>query len=83
VSRDEILADAVLDLLVWFEFVDDQALDPDLAVKALEQIARHLHRLAGEDRDWFVGYVRARAATERDPRYRSAYEAVAEDLADA
>ena len=80
---NEILADAVLDMVAWFEVVDDETLDPALAVKALEQIARHLHRLTGDDRERFVAYARARAGAERDPRYRRAFGAVVQDLADA
>ena len=81
-SRDEVLADAVLDMVAWFEVVDDETLDPDVAVKALEQLAYHLHRLEGGDRAAFVERARARARTERDPRYRRAFEEVADDLAE-
>ena len=76
----EILADAVLDMVAWFELVDDETLDPDLAVKALEQLAYHLHRLDGIDRARFVEHARARARAERDPRYRRTFEAVVDDL---
>lgn len=79
-ESEQVLADAVLDLVAWFEVVDDTTLEPNQAVKALEQIAYHLHRLAGEDRDRFAAHARARASLERDPRYRRTFEAVAEDL---
>jgi hypothetical protein len=77
---NEALADAVLDMVAWFELVDDETLDPDVAVKALEQLANHLHRLDGADRARFVEHARARARGERDPRYRRAFEAVVDDL---
>ena len=60
-----ILADAVLDMVAWFELVDDDTLDPDLAVKALEQLAYHLHKLEGADRAAFVEHARARVRSER------------------
>jgi hypothetical protein len=78
--RDEVLTDAVLDLVAWFEVVDEATLPPALAVGALEQIAHHLHRLEGEDRGVVAAHARARAKEERDPRYRRAFEAVADDL---
>jgi hypothetical protein len=71
---NEILADAILDLVAWFEVAEDAALEP------LQQLAHHLHRLEGDDRRWFAEYARKRAATERDPRYSRAFEAVADDL---
>jgi len=71
-----ILADAVLDLIAWFEISDDPHLEP------LQQAAHHLHRLEEVDRRWLAEHARKRAAAERDPRYRRAFEAVADDLAD-
>jgi len=71
-----ILADAVLDLIAWFEISDDPHLEP------LQQAAHHLHRLEEVDRRWLAEHARTRAAAERDPRYRRAFEAVADDLAD-
>ena len=75
-----ILADAVLDIVAWFEVVDEATLPPALAVGALEQIAHHLHRLQGDDRAAVAAHARERAKEERDPRYRRAFEAVADDL---
>ncbi|MES1247723.1 MAG: hypothetical protein ABUS54_08625 [Actinomycetota bacterium] len=72
---NEILADAILDLVAWFEVVaDDPPLEP------LQQIAHHLHQLAPDDRRWLAEHARRRAAGERDPRYSRAFEAVADDL---
>ena len=73
---NEILADAILDLIAWFEISDDPHLEP------LQQAAHHLHRLEGDDRRWFAEHARMRAAAERDPRYQRAFAAVADDLAD-
>jgi predicted dienelactone hydrolase len=71
---NEILADAILDLVAWYEVAEDVSLEP------LQQIAHHLHRLDQKDRQWFADYARRRAASERDPRYSRAFEAVADDL---
>ena len=71
---NEILADAVLDLVAWFEVSDEPQLEP------LQQLAHHLHRLEPDDRAWLAAHARTRAAAERDPRYRRAFEAVADDL---
>jgi hypothetical protein len=71
---NEILADAILDLVAWFEVSHEADLAP------LQQVAHHLHRLDGDDRRWFAEYARRRALTESDPRYRRAFEAVADDL---
>jgi hypothetical protein len=71
---NEILADAILDTIGWFEVADELRLEP------LQQLAHHLHRLEGDDRRWFAEYARRRALTERDPRYSRAFEAVADDL---
>jgi hypothetical protein len=71
---NEILADAVLDMVAWFEVADDAELEP------LQQLAHHLHRLEPADRRWLAEHARRRAATERDPRYSRAFLAVADDL---
>ena len=71
---NEILADAVLDLVAWFEVSDVPSLEP------LQQLAHHLHRLEAGDRRWLAEHARRRAAAERDPRYRRAFDAVADDL---
>jgi hypothetical protein len=71
---NEILADAILDLVAWFEITDESSLEP------LQQLAHHLHRLAPDDRSWLAEHARKRAAAERDPRYRRAFEAVVDDL---
>jgi hypothetical protein len=73
---NEILADAILDLVAWFEVAETQTLEP------LQQLAHHLHRLEPADRRWFAEHARRRAAAERDPRYSRAFLAVADDLAD-
>jgi hypothetical protein len=71
---NEHLADAVLDMVAWFEVSDEPKLEP------LQQLAHHLHQLEGDDRRWLAEHARRRAASERDPRYRRAFEAVADDL---
>jgi hypothetical protein len=71
---NDVLADAVLDMIAWFEVADDPSLEP------LQQLAHHLHRLEGIDRAAFVEHAQARAREERDPRYRRAFEAVIDDL---
>ena len=78
---NEVLADAVLGMIAWLELVDAETLDPDVAVQTLGQLAYHLHRLEGADREWFAAYARMVASKERDPRYRRTFEAVAGDLA--
>jgi hypothetical protein len=82
-SRDEILADMVADTIVWLELVDDETLDPDLAVKLMEGDLARLFELDPADRLWLVDRLRNRAATDPRPDWRLALAELAEDLADA
>jgi hypothetical protein len=81
--RDELLADLVLDTMVWFELVDDDTLHPDTAVNMLEGYTAGFQRLGASDRLWLYERVRARAAQERDLKAKRLLEAVAGDLLDA
>lgn len=81
--RDEVLADMVVDTIVWLELVDDETLHPDLAVKLVEEDYARLLELAPTDRRWLVDRIRARAATDPREGWRIALGRLAEDLADA
>lgn len=81
-SRDELLADLVLDDIVWLELVDEETLHPDTAVNMLEGVSAALNTLGASDRLWLLDRIRARAAAEQRPRAKEALEALAGYLLD-
>lgn len=45
------LVKVIVDLAVFLEFTNEDLLDPDLAVEALEQMASELQLMDGQDRN--------------------------------
>jgi hypothetical protein len=83
VSREKLLADLVLDTLVWFELVDDATLHPDAAVNMLEEYTWRLGTLDAQGRSWLIDRIDAKYEAESRPRARNALEALKEALLDA
>jgi hypothetical protein len=60
------LANAVITALMLLEHSDDSEIDPDIAVRGLENIAHELLKLQGEDRVEFLALLERIAAQERN-----------------
>lgn len=52
------LVKVIADLAVFLEFTNEELLDPDLAVEALEQIAAELQLMNEQDRDDLADMLR-------------------------
>lgn len=50
ISSDMKLVKIIADLAIFLEFTDEDQLDPDAAVAALEQVASELQSLGAEER---------------------------------
>lgn len=61
------LANAVITALMLLEHSDDSEVDPDVAVRGLENIAHELLKLTGEDRDEFLSLLERIAEQETNP----------------
>lgn len=61
------LFQAILDALLVFEFTDDDQMDPDVSVSALESIAATLQEAPEELRIQFCKNAATVAASEPDP----------------
>ena len=55
---------ALADLAVFLAGSDDQAVDPDAALRELEALASHLRALSDADRHAFIMYVTGTLASE-------------------
>ena len=79
-----ILMKVVTECCAFFALSDDDAVDPDVAVAQLEQVAAILKGLSPEDRGSFERYIRDLVRQERATgasRERIAFlEALPEDL---
>jgi hypothetical protein len=81
--RDEILAQLVLDSVLWFELVDDETLNPDTAIGMNEAYLAGLQTLSEQDRQWLAARARERAGEEHGAHARETLEQLAEALLDA
>lgn len=48
------LAKAVIDIAVFLEFTEENVLNADAAMEALEQLAEELQQMSSEEKDVFV-----------------------------
>ena len=67
---NEWLMRAVVQLAAFFELVPDEVLDPDLALKELENLSFLLSHLRPEEKQEFVEFVLREAESARLPDYR-------------
>ena len=61
----------VVETAAWFEFVSDDVLDPDTAVKQLEAIAFQLQQLGPGERRELVAFVEREAAAANSVDYQA------------
>jgi hypothetical protein len=66
----EIVVEALLDCLMFLELGDDEAVNPDDAVRQMEWVAHLLGDLSPADRQHLTELAEARAAREEDPDRR-------------
>ncbi|MFH8224316.1 hypothetical protein ACH4C2_34970 [Streptomyces sp. NPDC018057] len=74
-SLTRALAEALVDLVWFLESADEDHMDQDDAVKALEGVAAVVDRLSPSQRGEFRHVVRAMTAAEADPGRRGFLEA--------
>jgi hypothetical protein len=60
----------VLRLAAFLELSDAPDVNPDVAVRQLEEVAFLLQGLSQQERDSFVGFSRREAQATADPDYR-------------
>jgi hypothetical protein len=68
---NETLMRVVIELVAWFEFVPDDVLDPDVAVKKMETVVFLLQQLSPEERREFVAFIEREADTTTMDDYRA------------
>jgi hypothetical protein len=68
---NETLMRVVIELVAWFEFVPDDVLDPDVAVKEMETVVFLLQQLSPEERREFVAFVEREADATAMDDYRA------------
>jgi hypothetical protein len=67
---NEILMSIVLRLAAFLELSDAPDLNPDVAVRQLEEVAALLKGLNAQERDAFIAFTRKEAKATADPNYR-------------
>ena len=78
-----ILMNIIVEMCVFLELCDDDVVNPDVAIKQLEQISWMLKKLSRDDLDRFVrhvGELAARAREEKDGERERFLKALPEDL---
>jgi hypothetical protein len=68
---NETLMRVVLEMVAWFEFVSDDVLDPDIAVKEMETVVFLLGQLNQEERREFVAFIEREADATTTDDYRA------------
>ena len=76
----EVLADLMLDVIVFAELGTEDEINPDTAVRLLEDTIAALHRLGASDRLWLHDHVQAAARAEPDPERRRVLERLSHAL---
>lgn len=79
-SLTRALADALVDVVWFIDGTDEDQMDPDDAVKALEGVAATLGRLSHDQRRELVDVLGAMAGAEDDPARREFLKAFPEDF---
>ncbi|MET8716470.1 hypothetical protein ABZV52_25275 [Streptomyces sp. NPDC004735] len=73
-SLTHALAAALVDVLWFIEGSEDEQMDPDDAVKALEGVAHLVCELSSEQRSELIGLLGTMADAESDPARREFLE---------
>jgi hypothetical protein len=76
----EVLADLVVNMVVFAELSGEHEMHPDTAVKWLEGIVAELQSLGATDRLWLYEHVKGAAADEPHPDHRHVLEWLAGEL---
>ena len=63
---NDILFNVIVDAAILFELSDEEDIDPDLSVNALEQMAAELKKLPEETKHEFLEFVAELASNEND-----------------
>ncbi|MFI8185718.1 hypothetical protein OG539_03950 [Actinacidiphila glaucinigra] len=79
-SLTHALVAALVDLTWFVEDADDERMDQDEALKALEGVAAVVDRMTEGQRDGFLDLLSAMTAAETDPRRRAFLEDFPEDF---
>ncbi|MEU1622666.1 hypothetical protein ABZ479_35890 [Streptomyces sp. NPDC005722] len=79
-SLTHALADALVDLAWFVEDTDDEVMDQDDALKALEGVAAVFDRMPEAQRAAFLDLLGEMTAAEADPRRRAFLEDFPEDF---
>ncbi|WP_018549302.1 hypothetical protein [Streptomyces sp. LaPpAH-108] len=74
------LAEVIVDLTWFIDGADDERMDQDDAVKALDGVAAVLDRLSAGQRGELLAVIEGMAAAETDPRRRAFLRDFPEDL---
>lgn len=61
----DALMETVVDAVLFFAYTDDGIIDPDVAVRHLEQMASSLQKMSAGEKKAFIAYVKQRAAEAR------------------
>jgi hypothetical protein len=78
--NDEPLMEALIDVLLFLDLSDEEAVDEDAAVDVLEQIGAQLQRLDSSTKHRFVQRVLDRARETESKEQREALESLPEDF---
>lgn len=71
---------ALIDLIVSIELCDNQLLDPDMAVRWLEEASCSLQRLSADEQQQFIAEIAGMASREEDERRRELLLRLSTDL---
>ena len=79
-SARDVLADVVVELVVFCDLADEHEVHPDTSVRLLEGTLAALDELRASDRLWLIERVRTLAAAEAHPDRKRALERLAGQL---
>lgn len=74
------LIDIIIDTILFFELSGDDAVQADVAVAMLEQIAAALQRLDPDLRDHLIHYARSGARHATSEEHRLALQSLPENM---
>ena len=78
--NDEPLMDAIVQMVLFLEFSDEQTVDEDAAIGMIEQIAATLQRSNPAEKSRFLAYLGHRAEQAESDKERQCIENLAENL---
>lgn len=78
--NDEPFMDLAVQIVLFLELSDEQAVNPDVAVAMLEQVAATLRQLEPAARERFMQFLRVRSARAATAAERETIENLPTDL---